>query len=415
MRILMLAQFYPPIIGGEERHVRNLSLALTRRSHSVTVATTWQRGLPERESDDGIDIRRLSGTVRRVAPLFSDKNRKFAPPFPDPELMLGLRRIASEFKPDLVHAHNWLVHSYLPLKRRRGPRLIVTLHDMSLTCVQKNHMRNGELCDGPAMGKCLRCAAAFYGPVKGGVTTLANWTCGLLARRAVDKFLAVSSAVATGNRLIEHGLPFAVVPNFVGDDAGVLSGHEPTLECLPREPYLLFVGDLRRFKGVHILLEAYAALRDAPPLVLIGRRCPDTPRSVPANVIMLDSRPHAYVKHAWSRCLFGIAPSILPDACPSVVIEAMAFGKVMVVSNVGGMPDLVDHNRTGLLVPPGDARALAEAMRVLLEDAEMRRTMGEAARRKSHQYKAAAVVPRIERIYQELVACAGQPCREASR
>jgi len=404
MRVLMLAQFYSPIIGGEERHVRNLSLALAKRGHTVSVATVWQHGLEEYLLDEAIEVRRLRGSVQRCSALFSDTARKYAPPFPDFELTLGLHQIAANFKPDVVHAHNWLIHSFLPLKRRTGPRLVLTLHDMSLACVQKNTMRSGEPCTGPAKSKCLRCASAFYGPLKGTAAVLANWTSSAFERRTVDKFLAVSSAVAAGNGLASDGLPFEVVPNFVGDDIGVLSEREPLLDQLGREPYILFVGDLRRFKGIQVLLDAYAMLERAPPLLLIGRRCPDTPRSLPANVFILESWPHSCVMHAWSRCLFGIAPSVLPEACASVVIEAMAFGKPMIVTDVGGMPDLVDHDETGLIVPPGDAQALCNAMRVLIENPNVRAAMGEAALRKSDQFKASAVVPRIERIYQELVA-----------
>jgi glycosyltransferase involved in cell wall biosynthesis len=403
MRVLMMAQFYPPIIGGEERHVRNLSLALAKRGHAVSVATLWQGGLEEYQLDEGITVRRLCGTVQRCSALFSDAARKYAPPFPDLELMLGLRQIAADFKPDVVHAHNWFIHSFLPLKRRAGPRLVLTLHDMSLACVQKNTMRNGELCSGPAKSKCLRCAATFYGPLKGPVAAVANLTSGILEHRTVDKFLAVSSAVAAGNGLAGKGLSFEIVPNFVGDDISVLSDHEPLLEQLGQEPYILFVGDLRRVKGVQVLLDAYAMLEGAPPLVLIGRRCPDTPRSLPANVRIFESWPHSGVMHAWSRCLFGIAPSVLPEACASVVIEAMAFGKPMVVTDIGGMADLVNHNETGLIVPPGDAHALYSAMRALIENPNLRATMGKAALRKSYQFRASAVVPRIERIYEELV------------
>jgi glycosyltransferase involved in cell wall biosynthesis len=406
MRILMLAQFYPPIIGGEERHVRNLSAALVRRGHTVSVATVWQHGLEEYEVDEGITVRRLRGTLQRCSPLFNDTGRKYAPPFPDLELTFGLRQLASRFKPDIVHGHNWLIHSFLPLKRRSGPRLVLTLHDMSLVCVQKNTMRSGVLCSGPAKSKCLRCAVDFYGPLKGPVAAVGNWTSSALERQTVDKFLAVSSAVAAGNRLADDGLPFEVVPNFVGDDIGTLSERGPTPEQLGREPYILFVGDLRRFKGIEVLLEAYAMLRSAPPLLLIGRRCPDTPRSLPPNAFILESWPHADVMHAWSRCLFGVAPSVLPEACASVVIEAMAFGKPMVVTDVGGMPDLVDHNATGLVVPPGNAGALSEAMRALIENPNLRASMGNAALRKAEKFKAKAVVPRIERIYEELVACA---------
>jgi glycosyltransferase involved in cell wall biosynthesis len=376
-----------------------------KRGHTVSVATIWQHGLEECEFDEGITVRRLRGTLQRYSPLFNDTARRYAPPFPDVELTFGLRQLTTSFKPDIVHAHNWFVHSFLPLKRRNGPRLVLTLHDMSLVCVQKNSMRSGELCSGPARKKCLRCAADFYGPLKGAAATVANWTSSALERRTVDKFLAVSSAVAAGNRLADDGLPFEVVPNFVGDEVSVLSEQVPMLEQLGREPYILFVGDLRRFKGIEVLLKAYAMLRSAPPLLLIGRRCPDTPRSLPPNVFVLESWPHSSVMHAWSRCLFGVAPSVLPEACASVVIEAMAFGKPMVVTNVGGMPDLVDHNETGLIVPPGDAGALSEAMRVFIENPQARATMGNAALSKSEKFKAKSVVPRIERIYEELAAC----------
>ena len=403
MRILMLAQFYPPVIGGEERHVRNLSIALARRGHSVTVATTWQRGLEESAIDEGVCIRRLRGSMQRVGLLFSDTSRRYAPPFPDPELTYRIRELLLEQRPDIVHAHNWLLHSYLPLKRESGPGLVVTLHDLSLVCVQKNAMRQGEPCDGPAPGKCLRCATRFYGPVKGGVALLGNCLFGGLERRVVDKFLAVSEAIAIGNSLSRARLPFEVVPNFVPDDFGSARPCDDSrLSQLPSDGYLLFVGDLRRFKGVHVLLEAYAMLNNAPPLVLIGRRCPDTPRELPPNVILFESWPHDAVMQAWRNSLFGIAPSILPDACASVVLEAMVVGKPMIATKVGGMPELIDDEMTGLLVPPGDAAALAKAIGLLIGDQELRRQMSAAAQKKVQSFKASTVVPRIEQIYSDI-------------
>src|SRR5215469_5801371 len=166
LRVVMLAQFYPPLIGGEERHVRNLSQALTARGHSVAVATIQQPGLEAFEFDGEVRVHRLRGTAQRVGMLFSEPGRRYAPPFPDPELMLAIGRLAADENADVVHAHNWLLHSYLPLKRRRGPRLVVTLHDLSLVCVQKNAMRAGIPCSGPAVLKCLGCAGGHYGGLK---------------------------------------------------------------------------------------------------------------------------------------------------------------------------------------------------------------------------------------------------------
>src|SRR5437660_74800 len=85
MRILMLAQFYPPTVGGEERHVRNLSIELAARGHDVAVATLWQEGAPALECDQGVRIHRIRGSLQRTTALFSEKERQHAPPFPDPE------------------------------------------------------------------------------------------------------------------------------------------------------------------------------------------------------------------------------------------------------------------------------------------------------------------------------------------
>jgi glycosyltransferase involved in cell wall biosynthesis len=416
MRVLMLAQFYPPLIGGEERHVRNLAQALAGRGHSVAVATTRQKGLEPFEMDGPVRVHRLHGMAQRAGMLFSETGRRYVPPIPDPELLVRLRRLVAEEKTDIVHAHNWMLHSWLPLKRPRGPGLVVTLHDLSLVCAQKNMMRAEERCSGPAIGKCLRCAGSHYGLLKGSVTAAGNWLSSILERRMVDRFIAVSSAVATGNRLADAQVPFEIVPNFVADDAGMHSADaDEYASQLPEGDFILYVGDLRRLKGAHALIDGYARLRNAPPLVLVGRRCNDTPTELPPNVTMFESWPHAAVMQAWRRCMFGVTPSLLPEACASVVIEAMLAGKPMIATAVGGTPDLVDHGKTGLLVPPGDVDALSDSMRRLIGDAGLRARMAAAGRDKSRHFTASAIVPRIEAIYAQVSAArkAAMRAREA--
>jgi glycosyltransferase involved in cell wall biosynthesis len=68
------------------------------------------------------------------------------------------------------------------------------------------------------------------------------------------------------------------------------------------------------------------------------------------------------------------------EGLPICVLEAMAHGRPVVATAVGGIPQLVEHGRTGLLVEPGDADALRAALERLLGDAELRRRMGRAAR-----------------------------------
>jgi glycosyltransferase involved in cell wall biosynthesis len=402
MRILLLAQFYPPVVGGEERHVRNLAAALAAKGHEVSVATQASHDDAGSTLDGAVRVHRLRGTAKRLARLFSDPERPFAPPIPDPELTLALRRVIARERPDIIHAHNWMLHSFLPLRPFTRVAFVVTMHDLALICARKTLMYMGEApCDGPGLVKCLRCAGEHYGGLKGGITAIANWMDSIYERRAVDKFLAVSRPIARFNRLSENT---EVIPNFVPDNLGDLSpdADPALLACLP-EQYILFVGDLLARKGVRVLLDAYRRLSAPPPLVLIGRRCPDTPSDLPPGVHLLGSWPHTAIMHAWNRCLFGVAPSVWHEPCATVVLEGMSQGKAMIVSDRGGMPDMVLDGETGFVVPPAPD-AVAVAMRHLIADHELRQRMGEAGRARVAQFQASAVVDRIEDVYRTLIA-----------
>jgi glycosyltransferase involved in cell wall biosynthesis len=405
MRILMLAQFYHPTIGGEERHVRDLAAFLAKRGHQVGVATLWREGLPEVEVDQGVQIFRMRGLMQRWPGLFVDANRTHAPSFPDPALVAALRRIIAKERIEIVHAHNWLLHSFLPLKRSDGPRLVVTLHDLSLVCATKAALYHGESCSGPRPLKCSGCASRHYGALKGAVTLATNSISGWFERRLVDRFLAVSDAIAVGSGLPGGPTAFEIAPNFVRDDVATLKGPaDERLEELPKEPFILFVGDLRRVKGVEVLLAAYAQLDDVPPLVLIGRKCHDAPSVWPQNVYVFHDWPHAAVMQAWSRSIAGVVPSIWPEPCATVLMEAMASGKPVIASDIGGNPEIVGHNVSGLLVQPGDQLGFAHAIKTLATDENLRRRLSEGALRRVKAFTASNVVPRIEAIYQDLLA-----------
>jgi glycosyltransferase involved in cell wall biosynthesis len=414
MRILMLTQFFPPTIGGEERHVRDLAICLAQRGHSVSVATLWREGLPEREVDEGVVIFRIEGLAQRWRGLFSDPSRTHAPPFPDPGLVRALKRLIRSERPDVVHAHNWLLHSFLPLKRANGPGLVVTLHDASLICATKQSIRCGETCSGPGLAKCCACAARHYGAAKGVVTLAANSASGLFERRLVDCFLAVSNAVAEGNRLPGGPAPYRIVPNFVRDQVANLdSGDDGRASQLPRQPFILFVGDLRPYKGVDVLVEAYAGLESVPPLVLIGRKFHDMPTRWPANVHVFHDWPRPAVMQAWRRSMAGVVPSVGPEPCATVLMEAMACGKPVIASTAGGNSEIVENNVSGLLVRPGDRLALAQAISALTADERLRDRLAAGALRRVKAFMASSVVPRVEAVYSDVLAARRHPSGSA--
>lgn len=403
MRILMLAQFYPPIIGGEERHVHNLSVELVARGHDVAVVTMQHGQEPLLTVEQGVRVYRVPSVVKRLQSLLNEKERYHAPPFPDPEILQALRSIIQEECPEVIHAHNWMFHSYTPLKVWSKARLVVTLHDYSQVCVTKRLMRRGQVCSDRTLYNCLQCANEHYG-MKGVIITLAHRRAQELERKTVDMFLPVSRAVAQGTHLAEHKLPYRVIPNFV-PDALMECCHvaHPLLEQLPQSDFLLFVGDIVHDKGIEVLLKAYALLEYDIPLVLIGRTGKNHYLPLPPNTYLFESWPHEAVLGAWQRSTLALVPSICPDACPTVVIEAMAMGKPVIGSRIGGLTDIVVHNKTGLLVTPGDSQELQMAIQCLLNDPLCCERMGNCAREYVTRLQAQAVIPQIEQVYREVL------------
>ena len=97
-----------------------------------------------------------------------------------------------------------------------------------------------------------------------------------------------------------------------------------------------------------------------------------------------------------------VLPS-LREGLGSILLDAMQFGLPIVASAVGGIPDIVENTKSGSLVPPGDANALAEAIIRLYTDAEMRNAMSEAARRRAENYRPESMIEQYWRLYQEIL------------
>ncbi|MCL4466871.1 MAG: glycosyltransferase family 4 protein [Chloroflexi bacterium] len=408
MRILMLCQYYPPVFGGVGRFVEDLSAELATRGHEVAVATLWDGQSPKLEVVRGVRVYRISGTIHRAAPLlFSHPGRKYAPPLPDPELLWAIRCIIARQRPQIVHAVDWLVHSFLPLKRWSRARLMVTLQDYFLVCVKWTLMYHQAVCSGPSLGKCMACGVRHFGLAKGVPTVLLSRVAGAAERAAVDMFAPVSQAVALGNDLAGGKVPFQVIPNFISDDLNC--AHDAPrhyLEQLPGEGYLLFVGALAPSKGIDVLLRAYAGIADAPPLVLIGYEVAEYPllsEKLPRNVIVLKNWPHHAVMSAWQRSLMGLVPSVWLEPFGLVMLEAFSASRPVIASQVGGLAEIVGESKAGLLVPPGDQLALRQAIERLLHDADLRERMGQAARQRVSEFRASTIVSRYEQAYQDLV------------
>lgn len=398
MRILLLAQLYPPVIGGEERHVRNLAVALAARGHEVHVGTLDAGMAPLR--DPGVTVHLLDHVGRRAPGLYPTADRPLAVPVPDPWTTRDLARLVRTVGPDVVHAHNWVVSSYLPLPAARRLPLLLSLHDYSHVCATKRLMYDDEPCSGPAPRKCLGCAGEHYGRGRGQVVAAAVRAAVPVKRRVVDVFTPVSRFVGEANRLDEQGARWEVVPNFVPDD---LMAFEPPRDPeLPSAPYLFFAGDLSAQKGVRTLLEAWRRLPDGrPDLVLVGRPADDL-GPLPEGVHLHHHWAHDRVLSGFWHALAAALPSEWPDPCPTTVLEAMAMGAPLVTTARGGIADMVVPGESGLVVPAGDVAALGSALGTLVADPARARALADAGRSEVKRFLQSSVAAQLEEIYASL-------------
>lgn len=400
MRVLMLSQFYPPVMGGQERHVRDLAHALATRGHEVEVATIATEGDEGTTLDGAVPVHRLRTTAQRMPRLYTESGRPHALPVSDPELRAGIGRLLVERRFDVVHAHDWIVNSLLgPARRTRTP-VLLTQHDYSHVCATKRMMRGDVVCPGPAPVACVRCASAQYGPVVGPGVVLAN-VAGRRARRAnVAAFIPVSATVAARTALMGYS-HYEVIPNFVPNDILV----DPTsLDGDQSGGPILFVGDVTRDKGVDVLFDAYRRLSNSSRLVLVGRVLPDAPVDRPSGVELLGpTRPDEVLVHMRTARIV-VVPSIVLDASPTVVLEAMAAARPVVASSSGGITDLVEDGETGILVPPGDAAALARALDSLIDDPTRAGAMGRKGLERVRLFTASAIAERVEGLYRQVAS-----------
>lgn len=414
MRLLLVSDHYPPYIGGAHRQTQLLGRELHKRGHEVSVVTAWQPGLPATQDDHGVTVYRLR-ELRTVIPwLIKDRKQRHHPPYPDPVTAWGLRRVIQRLKPDVVHAHGWFSYSCAMALLGKSIPFIISCRDYGYICSTRTLLYQGELCNGPAPLKCLSCATSTYGGLKGSVATISVFSGRKLLLRKVTAIHTVSEFVRSIIRreLLrdnEAGLvdqhkrihTKAIASFLITDDAS--RPDEGLLSQLPNRPFILYVGGLQMRKGLASLIEAYNLLIDPPPLVLVGYRAEDTPREFPSNVIVLHDASHATVMEAWRRSYFGVVPSLWPDPSPGVVREAMLNGKAVIGTDIGGTSEMIVSGVTGLLVPPGDAAALASAMGQLIANPALCQRMGQVAQERAAVYMASVSVPEFERLYYQAI------------
>ena len=198
--------------------------------------------------------------------------------------------------------------------------------------------------------------------------------------RACDGLLAMSDAVAADVRELAPDVPLAVVPHPVYDGFGEPVSRDDARAALalpPDAPVFLFFGFIRRYKGLHVLLDAWAEVHRQRPdarLVVAGEFYADEEALCQQAARLGDSvRLDAdYIPDSRVPLYFGAADAVVQpylSATQSGVAQiAFHFGRPVITTDVGGLAETVPDGRAGLVVPPDDAPTLAAALVRFAED-----------------------------------------------
>jgi glycosyltransferase involved in cell wall biosynthesis len=176
--------------------------------------------------------------------------------------------------------------------------------------------------------------------------------------------------------------------------------------------FLFTVGRLHQQKGYDCLIQAFAQVRKECPalqLLIVGEGEEENNLKNLAKSLDLTDQVIFAGLRLDSDTIFPFAELfILPslwEGMPNAVLEAMAAGKPVVATKVGGVPELVLHGETGLLVPPGDPDALAQAILDLCTDPVKAHAMGAAGRlRVQEHFRIASMIKKTDGLYQKLLA-----------
>jgi glycosyltransferase involved in cell wall biosynthesis len=313
-----------------------------------------------------------------------------------------------KFQPDVVHVHNtWfaLSPSVLSGLRRRRVPVVMTVHNYRLACANALFLREDRPCEEcvdhgvrrAIQHRCYRGGRATSAVAAAGIamhSRLGTWV------RFVDRFIVLSAFAR--NRMNRIGLPadrMLLGSNFVDDP-----GPRPRPPAASRE--VLFVGRISPEKGLHVLLAAWrsSAVGDLR-LVVVGDGAAraELQAQAPANVEFTGRLPRDAVRERLQNARALVLPSTWYEGQPIVALEGAASGTPLVLSDIGGLPEVVGDTGSGWLSPPGRPDALGRTLARLTEHAEVN-TRGAAARRRFEStFTAAAAVARLEDVYRGAV------------
>jgi glycosyltransferase involved in cell wall biosynthesis len=381
IRVLAVHNFYQ-YAGGEDVVFRAEAALLREMGHPVHEFTI---------TNDQINNRQPWSAAARV--LWSSETYK--------KLQIVLR----QFKPDVVHLHNFfplISPSAYYACHQMGVPVVQTLHNYRLMCPAATLYRAGHICE-----DCLHLPFAWPGIEHACYRSSRAQSAGVAAMSALHRALGtwnnkVSAYIAltafSRQKFIEGGLPaekVVIKPNFVED---VLGQKEPD------DGYALFVGRLSPEKGLAVILQAWQGM--GIPLKIVGdgplRILVESSQAENPDIKWLGFQTRENVIELMKRATMLVLASEWYENMPVTLLEAFMCGLPVIASRLGGMAEMIEHEKTGLLFAPGDPAELSKNVQRLWADVNLRVQISRAARRTYEmKYTPAANYDQLISIYHQ--------------
>lgn len=371
MRVLILSWEYPPVmVGGLGRHVHALAEALAGNGHEVTVVSRHAEGAPFDEVMNGVRVVR----VPEDPPIFPFDSQLLAWAMAfNHALARTALRVADEMSPDVIHAHDWLVaHAAVAVKHHTGAPLVATIH------ATEAGRHQGWLPG--TTNKAIHSVEWWLTFEARRIVTCSSymrWEVTRLFDLPPDKVDVVPNGVALDR--------WRAAPADQGGEPP--AGHRDTVHS--GGPLVVFAGRLVYEKGVHDLLRAMPRLRRRHPglrLVIAGEGPHDAALREQARALRL-GRSVRFAGFLSEEDLAALAAAADCAVVPSiyepfglVALEAAAAGTPLVVADVGGLREFVEHGVTGLRFRAGDHAGLANAVSSVLSDEVLARRLARQAK-----------------------------------
>ncbi|MDH7578016.1 MAG: DUF1957 domain-containing protein [Bacillota bacterium] len=384
--VLMLSWEYPPrSVGGLGRHVDGLSRALAALGYRVHILAPWVPGVPELEQRGPLLIHRL-----KFPSLQGGDFLDWVFQFNAALAAYAGKLIQDRPEIDMIHAHDWLVaYAAVALKQIHHLPLVVTIHATEhgrnrgiFTLLQeKIHHLEWEL-------------------------TFEAWRvicCSQFMRQEIENLFQVPSD------------KIDVIPNGIEEICfrpGLLLNQGLRLSyTLQGEKIIFYVGRLVPEKGVQTLLEAVPLVLSEFPgvrLIIGGQgpygwelQCQAKRLGIEENVVFTGFIDDHLKNHLYREAAVAVIPSFY-EPFGIVALEAMAAGVPVIVSDVGGLREIVAHQVDGWRVPAGDARALAEVIKQVLGNEEKARAVALRGLNRAREYRWSRVARETAGIYQRV-------------